>query len=382
MAFEFIEQSIKLQHEQSRYRQTICLEESNGVEIKVAGKAYINFSSNDYLGLNSHDEIKKALQEGVDRFGCGATASSLITGHHYAHQALENTICQLLNKPRCLLFSSGFAANLGALQALGQSDTRFWLDKLSHASLLDGAFSSKAKVKRYLHNDHHQLERLIKQSQKGQKQSHLIVTEGVFSMDGDQAELEKLASVAQKNNAWLYCDDAHSIGVVGEKGAGSSSKAHVDIIMATFGKALATSGAFIACNDDVAQYLINFSRHYIYSTAIPPAIAWATKKSIEIAQKEKWRRDKIAELSELLTASLDSSIELLKTESSIHAIVLGDEAKTLAVSKALKNDGFWVTAIRPPTVANNSSRLRVTLTSLHNKQQIKDLANCINKVII
>ena len=382
MAFDFIHQQLQAQQQKNRLRRRVCIEESHDMMIKVNGKSYINFSSNDYLGLGQNLDVNKALQAGAQRFGTSASASSLITGYHYAHQALEHDICQWLNKPRCLLFSSGFAANAGTLQALGQSNSHFWLDKLSHASLIDGALASKAKVKRFLHNDTEQLESYLQKTSLAESTgcNQLIVTEGIFSMDGCQAKLSEISVLAQKYQAWLYSDDAHSIGVVGDKGQGSVSQGNVDIIMATFGKALASSGAFIACSEDVAEYLINFSRHYIYSTAISPAVAWATKKSIELAITDVWRRDKISALSDLLSSTLDPAIELLPTQSSIHAIVMGSEKKALAISDALKEKGFWVSAIRPPTVPVNSSRLRVTITSSHKEQQIKALANCINEV--
>ena len=208
-----------------------------------------------------------------------------------------------------------------------------------------------------------------------------IVSEGVFSMDGDQADVESLSKLSQQHNALLYLDDAHSIGVIGNKGQGSSSIADIDIIMGTFGKSIATSGAFVACNELLAGYLVNFSRHYIYSTAISPALAWATKKSIEIIQRDHWRREKITELSQLLATKLSSSVQLIKNSSSIHAIVIGDELNTLNVCQKLREKGIWLSAIRPPTVPNNSSRLRVTITSSHEIKDISYLANCINEVI-
>jgi len=378
MSFSFITQQLAQQRENNLYRQRQVVSEQAGREIVIAGKKYLNFSSNDYLGLANHPLINKALAEGADKFGASSCSSNLVTGYHYAHQALEDTVCQWLNKPRCLLFNSGFSANTAVLQALGNNESQFFLDKLSHASLIDGALASKAKVKRFLHNDHQQLEQLL--SKKSQK-NNLIVSEGIFSMDGDRADVALLGAIAKQHQAWLYIDDAHSIGVIGDKGQGSNSSADVDITMATFGKALATSGAFVTCSEQLYEYLINFSRHYIYSTAMSPAIAWATKKSIEIAQNEHWRREKIVALSELLSSSLKPSIELVPTDSSIHAIILGDEKHALNVAEQLKQQGIWLTAIRPPTVPTNTSRLRVTICAHHNSHDIKSLADNINKVV-
>ena len=384
MAFEFLKANIEQQKIRARYRARQCVAEQCGRKVTINNKQYLNFSSNDYLGLNHHSEINKALQEGADRFGTCASGSSLITGYSYAHQALENDICDWLNKPKCLLFASGFSANTAMMQALGNRDSHLYLDKLSHASLIDGALASDAKVKRFLHNDTEQLSRLLNKSQTNtaiKEINNIIVSEGVFSMDGDQANVIELAIIAKQYHAMLYLDDAHSIGVVGEKGEGSSANADIDIVMATFGKALATSGAFVACDEALADYLVNFSRHYIYSTAISPALAWATKKSLELAQKEQWRRIKIQELSLLLTSKLSDKVKLIQSASSIHAIVIGDETSTLDVCQKLRDKGIWLTAIRPPTVPTNSSRLRVTITASHKDKDINYLAKCINEVV-
>ncbi len=256
MAFEFLKANIEQQKIRARYRARQCVAEQCGRKVNINNKQYLNFSSNDYLGLNHHSEINKALQEGADRFGTCASGSSLITGYSYAHQALENDICDWLNKPKCLLFASGFSANTTMMQALGNKDSHLYLDKLSHASLIDGALASDAKVKRFLHNDTAQLSRLLNKSQTNtsiKEINNIIVSEGVFSMDGDQANVIELATIAKQHHAMLYLDDAHSIGVVGEKGEGSSANADIDVVMATFGKALATSGAFVACDEALAD---------------------------------------------------------------------------------------------------------------------------------
>ena len=381
MNFDFIQHDVIEQKAKSRYRQLVCNSAtSQSNEIVINEKSYLNFSSNDYLGLNNHIEINKALQEGADKFGVCSSSSSLVTGYHYAHQALEADICQWLNKPKCLLFSSGFAANLALFQALGKNEeSYFYLDKLSHASMIDGAYHSKAKVKRFNHNNIEHLTTLLTKTTKSPNK--LIASEGVFSMDGCQAKVLELEQVAKSQQAWLYLDDAHSVGVIGDEGQGSNYFADIDITMATMGKAIGTSGAFLTCSEDLHEYMVNFSRHYIYSTAISPAIAWATRKSIELVKKEQWRREKISELSALFGKLLAPEIELVSTESSIHAIIIGDEKKALMLSDKLKKQGIWLTAIRPPTVAVNSSRLRVTICANHNVKDIKYLAECINKAI-
>ncbi len=391
MTFNFITPEIKQQKLKMRYRQRICCvsprksskENQSQPLIQIKDKTYLNFSSNDYLGLNNNDEINKAMQEGIDRFGLCSSGSSLVTGFNYAHQSLEDIICQWQNMPRCLLFSSGFAANVGVLQALASEDCYYLLDKLSHASIIEGAFSSKAKVKTFRHNDIEHVEKLLNKNISLHK---LIISEGVFSMDGDQADVSSLVDVAKKNNAKLFIDDAHSIGVIGYEGQGSASiiskKSYSNsITMATFGKAIATSGAFITCDEELHDYLINFSRHYIYSTAISPAMAWATKRSIELIQQQQWRRDKILCLSHLFTQLLDSSIDVIPSQSSIHALIIGSEQDTLSVSDKLRHRGIWVTPIRPPTVKINKSRLRVTICANHKAGDIRYLASTLNELL-
>ncbi|MGJ8692368.1 MAG: aminotransferase class I/II-fold pyridoxal phosphate-dependent enzyme [Thalassotalea sp.] len=377
MAFNFIGEQLASQQQQHRYRQTHCVTAADGQHLVIDGKHYLNFSSNDYLGLNQHAEIAKAFQQGADEGLC-ATGSNLITGYHKSHRALEDEICTWLNQEACLLFTSGFSANAGCLQALANKDVNFFLDKLSHASLIDGAFNSKAVTKRFLHNDISSLTRLFKQHPEGDK---LIVSEGVFSMDGDLAPIDEMAKLATDKNAWLYLDDAHSLGVIGDQGQGSSHFATPDIVMATFGKAVATSGAFIAGTKELKEYLTNFCRHYIYTTAMSPALAKATQVSIKLIQKEQWRRDKIKALSEHFIQQLDCPLQVLPSDSSIHALVVGDEEQALAVAQKAKAAGIWLTAIRPPTVPKGTSRLRVTICANHNVNDINVLSEFLNKVM-
>ncbi|MFD2166761.1 aminotransferase class I/II-fold pyridoxal phosphate-dependent enzyme [Thalassotalea euphylliae] len=363
---------------ESRYRQRVTLNGVAGSKIIVDGEEYMNFSSNDYLGLNNHPDILSALQFGAQNYGVSSTASSLVTGYNYAHAALEAEICDWLNRDKALLFTSGFAANVALMHAFGLKDSLLLLDKLSHASIIDGAFTSQAQVKRYLHNDYQQL---TSHCLKNTDKKLVVATEAIFSMDGDQTDTGKIAEIAKHYNALSIVDEAHSIGVKGLCGQGCSHK-DVDIIMATCGKALATSGAFIACDSELQEYLVNVARHYIYSTAISPAVAWATKKSIEIVRKENWRRDNINSLSFLFKNLLDKKINLLPTSSSIHAINVEKEEAALLASEKLKEKGIWVTAIRPPTVPKGTSRLRVTICANHKEKDIKYLADCINEVLV
>ena len=360
-------------------REKQMVEWQNARHIKVAGRIYLNFSSNDYLGLNQHPEINKSLQEGADKFGVCSSASSLITGFQYAHQSLENDICEWLGVERCLLFNSGFSANQAILSTFQGDNTKFWLDKLSHASLIDGVTIDNNYFKRFLHNNVEQLERMLS---KDTEHDHFVISEGIFSMDGDGAPIEALHKVTKQHNGLIYIDDAHSIGVSGQQGQGSLADfGELDFVMATLGKALATSGAFITCNEDWHDYFVNFARHYVFSTAMSPAIAWATKKSIKLVQKEQWRRDRIKELSALFSATLNSELHVMPTQSSIHAVIIGNEDKALKAAQDVRKDGFWLTAIRPPTVPNGTSRLRVTICATHKDKDIIDLAESINKAV-
>ncbi|WNC66795.1 8-amino-7-oxononanoate synthase [Thalassotalea nanhaiensis] len=384
MTFSFIQSQIAHQKTQNLYRSRKELDKGTGRLLIHQGEQYINFSSNDYLGLSQHDDLKSAYIRGINQFGCSSSSSSLVTGYTKVHQELEELIADWLEAPKCLLFSTGFSANSGVLSTLGQNkSTGYFLDKLSHASLIDGAFNSKALSRRFKHNDISQLSNMLSNSNCEDK---LIVAEGVYSMDGDVGDVSGLNDVAIKHQANLYIDDAHGVGVLGSTGQGTIAQQNLKkgshlIQMITFGKALATQGAAIAGSEELIDYLVNRCRDYIYSTAMPAANAMATIASIKLCQTEHWRREKISALSQLFKSKLDASIEITDSQSSIIGVFTGSEENALYCQEQLKNRGFWLTAIRPPTVEKGKSRLRVTITANHNDKDISELANCINEVL-
>ncbi|KGJ96491.1 aminotransferase class I/II-fold pyridoxal phosphate-dependent enzyme [Thalassotalea sp. ND16A] len=384
MSFSFIKDKLAQQQALNLYRRRSPLTIGTGRYLQHQDKQYLNFSSNDYLGLSQHKDIAAAFKQGVDTYGTGSASSSLITGYSCAHQQLEEELAEWLGAPRCLLYSTGFSANSGVLSALGQQTaSQYFLDKLSHASLIDGAFNAKAKTKRFAHND---VAQLAKQLSTSTAKDTLIVAEGVYSMDGDTAPLNAINDLALSHNANVLVDDAHGVGVLAEDGSGTLSAQQVAksdhiIQMVTFGKALATQGAAVLGSEELIEYLINHSRDYIYSTAMPAANAVATLASVKVCKREHWRREKIAELTRQFKQQLDSSIEITDSQSSIIGVLTGSEENALCCQRQLKNLGFWLSAIRPPTVEKGKSRLRVTITVNHNAHDINNLANAINEVL-
>ncbi len=384
MAFNFLTETLQHQKDRDLYRQRTPLTQGVGRILMVDGEQYINFSSNDYLGLSSHPDIGKAFIKGIDQYGNSAASSSLVTGYTKAHQALEEQAANWLGFEKTMLFSTGFAANTGVLHALAkQTKVSYFLDKLAHASLIDGAFTSTAKAKRFRHNDTRHLNTLLSQSECTNK---LTVVEGVYSMDGDCAPLADIIKTSRANDAWIYVDDAHGIGVLGKEGQGTlaaqNTRVDNDVIhMATFGKALGCNGAIVSGSCDFIDYCTNFARDYIYSTAMSPAQALANSASIALCQKDDWRRDKIQQLSQLLRQKLDKTIVTTKSETAIVGVIIGRETDTLFCAEQLKKQGFWLTAIRPPTVERGLSRLRVTVSASHNVNDIISLAECINEVV-
>jgi 8-amino-7-oxononanoate synthase len=366
------------------YRSRRVLQTPQTPRVVVDGKEYTAFCSNDYLGLANHPDVISAFQRAVNAFGVGSGASHLVAGHSSEHHALEEELAAFTGRERALLFSTGYMANMGAITALvGQGDAIFE-DRLNHASLLDAGLLSGARFQRFLHND---LTNLQSRLDKTDAERKLIVVDGVFSMDGDCALLTELAALAQKNDAWLMVDDAHGFGCLGEMGGGSAehfglSQNELPILMGTLGKAFGTFGAFIAGSETLIETLIQFSRSYIYTTAMPPAVAAATRVSLHLLQSESWRREHLQSLiAHFRAGAKQLGLQLLDSFSPIQPIIIGDEGRTLAIAEKLAERGILIIAIRPPTVAAGSSRLRVTFSAEHSIEQVDELLLVLGEIL-
>ena len=362
------------------YRHRPLLDSPQGPEVVVDGQQLLAFCNNDYLGLANHPQVIEAWQTGAARWGVGGGASHLVIGHSTPHHALEEALAEFTGRPRALLFSNGYMANLGAVTALvGQGDTVLE-DRLNHASLLDAGLLSGARFNRYLHNDPASLaNRLAKACG-----NTLVVTDGVFSMDGDVADLPALAREAKANDAWLMVDDAHGFGTLGVNGGGivehfGLSVAQVPVLMGTLGKAFGTSGAFVAGSEELIESLIQFARPYIYTTSQPPALACATLKSLELVRTEHWRREHLNTLiNQFRRGAEQIGLQLMDSFTPIQPILMGDSARALRLSQRLRECGVLVTAIRPPTVPAGSARLRVTLSAAHTEAQVQLLLSVLD----
>jgi 8-amino-7-oxononanoate synthase len=348
--------------------------------LQVEGKALVNFCSNDYLGLASHPEIAAALKAGVDQYGTGSGASHLISGHSSAHQQLEDQLAEFTGRPRALLFSTGYMANMGVINALVGRHDLVLEDQLNHASLLDGGHLSRADYKRYKHNNLQQLDYLLGNSTASRK---LIVTDGVFSMDGDLAPLPQLSELAAQHNGWLMVDDAHGMGVLGATGAGlveqqGLSVEQVPVLMGTLGKSFGTFGAFIAGSEALIETLIQFARTYIYTTALPPAIAAASSASLAIVRREHWRREHLQSLIQRFRSGAQQlGLQLMDSQTPIQPVLINNDQLVIQINQQLRSRGFMVGAIRPPTVPAGSGRLRITLSANHSHQQIDQLLDAL-----
>lgn len=334
------------------------------------------FCSSDYLGLSQHSHVIQALQKGAEQYGFGSTASQIICGYTQAHQELENAFAEFLGTQKALLFGNGYMANIGVLQAIIQRKDLLLQDKLCHASLIDAAQLSTASLLRYPHRDLTVLANQLSQPCPGHK---LIITDGVFSMDGDIADLPALITLAKQHQAWLMVDDAHGLGVLGQHGRGCFEHYgvdvnNIDVLVCPLGKAIGGYGAIVAGSQTLIEALQQFARTAIYTTAIPPALACAVLASLRLLQQESWRRETLWQnIAYFKQCALEYELPIIPSDTPIQILLIGDSYKTMQIAQYLREHNFWVGAIRPPTVAVNSARLRISLSCLHDKRQIQQL---------
>ncbi|HEY3984425.1 8-amino-7-oxononanoate synthase [Cedecea sp.] len=358
-----------------RTRQANTL--GNGRIFSANGREYLNFSSNDYLGLSHHPQIVDAWQKGAAQFGVGSGGSGHVTGYSRAHQAFEEQLAEWLGFERALLFISGYSANQAVISALAQKTDTLIADKLCHASMMEAAMQSSAQLRRFHHNDIPALAALLSQAHDGER---LIFTEGIFSMDGDSAPLAEIARVAHQAGGWLMVDDAHGIGVLGDEGRGSCHQQNIspEILVITFGKAFGGSGAAVLCSQETADYLLQFARHLIYSTAMPPAQAVALQAALTvIRQGDAYRARLSANIQRFRQGAAQLSLRLADSGSAIQPLIVGENQRTLDLASRLRERGLWLTAIRPPTVPPGSARLRITLTAAHISHDIDALLEAL-----
>lgn len=358
------------------YRRRRTLESGQAPVVSVDGREYLAFCSNDYLGLAADPRLAKAMQQGAEIYGSGSGASHLVLGHSRAHHQLEEALAEHTGRDRVLLLSTGYMANLGTIAALSGRGDLVLQDKLNHASLLDGGLLSGARFKRYRHADLVSLESTLSSAEQSDA---LVVTDGVFSMDGDIAPLEQMAPLCQQYQAHLLVDDAHGFGALGKTGGGVAELYNLDqsqlpILIGTLGKAFGTAGAFVAGSETLIEYLIQFARPYIYTTAMPPAVAHATLESLRIVRAEGWRREKLAALIKQFRSGVEElGLDLMPSDTAIQPILIGEADNAMRLSQSLEQQGIFVGAIRPPTVPAGSARLRVTLSAAHTEEQVNRL---------
>jgi 8-amino-7-oxononanoate synthase len=348
---------------------------------RVAPRDALNFCSNDYLGLSGHPEVVRAFADAALKHGVGSGASHLVTGHTREHEVLEEALAAFTGREKALVYSTGYMANMGVISALADQKAAVVADKLNHASLIDGCRLSGAAVSRYRHADADHATELLAAIAPEVK-SRLLVTDGIFSMDGDLAPLPDLARASKVANAWLVVDDAHALGVVGDTGRGSCehfglTSDDIPVLIGTFGKAFGTFGAFVAGDADLIDFLVQKSRTYIYTTALPAAVAAATFAALDVAQRDTWRRERVLAHARRVHGVLGLPGTSV---SPVVPVILGDEARALQASRELEERGFLVTAIRPPTVPAGTARLRVTLSATHEDAQVDALIAALAEV--
>lgn len=385
--FNDIPASLQARQEQQLYRQRRVVESPQARVIMVNGNELLNLCSNDYLGLANDERVRQAFISGVNTWGAGSGASHLVCGHTRAHHYLEEQLAEFTARPRALMFSSGYAANLGAINALLSAGDAVFEDKLNHASLLDGGLLSRAKFKRFRHKDCGHLNDQLGQMSASDARK-LIVSDGVFSMDGDLCDIDALCQISADHKAWLMVDDAHGFGVLGDEGRGIvnptiHSSDDVQVLVGTLGKAFGTQGAFVAGSEELIETLIQNARTFIYTTALPAAVAVATTESLKIVRTEHWRREKLqALIAQFQEGAVALGLDLLPSTTPIQPLLMRSEANALQIAQQLEDQGILVTAIRPPTVPAGTSRLRITLTANHTEADVSQLLHALKRAML
>jgi 8-amino-7-oxononanoate synthase len=382
-----LQKSLDALESQGLLRSLRRVDRRSGAIIDIGSSLYIDFASNDYLGLASDGRIAAAAANALAASGTGSPASRLISGNHTLHEELEQRIASFKGTEASLLFTSGYAANLGAISALVKKGDVVYTDKLNHASLIDGCRLSRAEVRIFPHRDITALRRMLAADTGFRRK--MIIVDSVFSMDGDLFPLDDLAEVAEESGAWTYVDDAHATGILGEHGTGGVEhfgvEGRIDVVMGTLGKAFGTSGAFIAGSKTLIEFLLNRARSFIFTTASPPAIAAATIEAIRIAEDEPWRRDKLRANAERLRSALSQFLpeHCFESSSSPHIlpVVVGSSARVVQIGTELQNRGFVVGVVRPPTVPPGTSRLRISSSAAHTDEQIDALAHHLTQIL-
>lgn len=374
-----------------QFRHRLTLQSAQGPRVVIDNREFLNFSSNDYLGLANNQGIKDVFKSALDKYGVGSGASHLVVGHSEPYESLEKQIADWTGRDRAVVFSSGYMANLGIFNALLTKRDSVFADKLNHASLVDAAIASPASVSRFRHADLSHLEKLIDKQERTDNGLGIIATDGVFSMDGDIADLPALSGIARESGSLLVVDDAHGLGVLGKSGAGSAEYFSLDqdnlpVLMGTFGKALGCAGAFVAGPCDLIELIIQRSRNYIYTTASPPAQAAAISKSIELVRNGQHLRAHLQQLISHFRQGLSQipfskkrSVQI-ESHTPIQPVVLGDNSLAVEAARLLRARGLLVIAIRPPTVPRNTARLRITLSAAHSLSDIDELLKGLYEV--
>jgi 8-amino-7-oxononanoate synthase len=365
------------------FRSRLARQSSQGPRIVVDGREYLAFCSNDYLGLAGHPRVVQAATEAALRHGIGSGASHLLGGHSVVHERLEEKLAAFVGMPRALLFTSGYQANIGAITALAGAEDAIFSDTLNHASLIDGVRLSRAQIVRYPHCDPDFLGRALAQTRA---RTRLVVTDGVFSMDGDLAPLPEMLELCERHDAWLLVDDAHGFGVLGRDGRGSLShfglcSARI-VYVGTLGKAVGVAGAFVAGSAEVVETVLQRARTYIYTTAGPALLAAAVEASLDLIQEEGWRRDRLRQLIQSLKQELrEANVRLSPSDTPIQPLIIGGNSEALGVSETLRERGILVPAIRPPTVPEGTARLRISLSAAHAGEDVFRLSAALREML-